>query len=120
MKVPRTCGKQTIRENVPSSNAEEYFRGVVFIPKVDHFISALELKFYPVFSRILPPEDLIASKNAIHNGKDIIHAALKYTIGFLKVRGFNQTDNSTGAAWPILALAPQNQDQGNRRAGSYF
>ncbi|GBM69962.1 hypothetical protein AVEN_210612-1 [Araneus ventricosus] len=76
-KVPRTCGKQTTRENVLSSNAEEYFRRVIFIPIVDHFIFEFELKFKPNVYGILPQEVLIPSKNAIHNGIDI-HAALKY------------------------------------------
>ncbi|GBN86839.1 hypothetical protein AVEN_18047-1 [Araneus ventricosus] len=77
IKVPRTCGKETTRENVPSSNAEEYFKRVIVISIVDYFISELELKFNPGFYRILPMEGLIPSKNAIHNDNDI-HAALKY------------------------------------------
>ncbi|GBN45990.1 hypothetical protein AVEN_49872-1 [Araneus ventricosus] len=45
---------------------------------VDVFISELQLRFIPDFYGILPLEGLIPSKKAIHNGNDIIHAALKY------------------------------------------
>ncbi|GBN82291.1 hypothetical protein AVEN_142197-1 [Araneus ventricosus] len=49
IKVPRTCGKETTRENVPSINAEEYFKRVIVISIADYFISELELKFNPGF-----------------------------------------------------------------------
>ncbi|GBO12954.1 hypothetical protein AVEN_128681-1 [Araneus ventricosus] len=45
---------------------------------VDVFISELQLRFIADFYGILPLEGLIPSKKAIHNGNDIIHAALKY------------------------------------------
>ncbi|GBN22155.1 hypothetical protein AVEN_206265-1 [Araneus ventricosus] len=70
------------RENVSSSNAEEYLRRVIFISIVDYFISEFELRLNPGFYGILPMEGLIPLTNAIHNGNDI-HAALKYN-GYFK------------------------------------
>ncbi|GBN26834.1 hypothetical protein AVEN_249248-1 [Araneus ventricosus] len=57
MKVPRTYGKETTRENDPSRNTGEYLRRVVFISIIDHLISELELKFNPDFYGILPLEE---------------------------------------------------------------
>ena len=40
---PRTCGRQTLRENVESQAAEDYYRRSVFITFIDHVLE--ELRF---------------------------------------------------------------------------
>ena len=42
---PRRCGRQTKRNNVPSTSTEEYYKLAVFIPTLDHLISELESRF---------------------------------------------------------------------------
>lgn len=42
---PRICGRQTYRSNYESDSAEDYFRKSIFIPYLDHLISALETRF---------------------------------------------------------------------------
>ena len=42
VKIPRICGKQTKRTNIPSETTEIYFRKRVYIPFIDHIITSLE------------------------------------------------------------------------------
>ena len=42
--VPRLAGRQTHRNNVPSDNAEEFYRGTVTIPFLDHLIQELSTR----------------------------------------------------------------------------
>ena len=42
---PRRCGRQTKRNNVPSTSTEEYCKLAVFIPTLDHLISELGCRF---------------------------------------------------------------------------
>lgn len=42
---PRAIGRQTLRNNVPSENVEEYFRRSIFLPFVDCLIAQLKERF---------------------------------------------------------------------------
>lgn len=48
MSIPRTCGRQTARNNIQSASAEEYWRRVIFIPFLDH----LNQEFADRFSQL--------------------------------------------------------------------
>lgn len=43
--VPRLCGKQTQRSNVPHKSPEDYFRRSLYIPFLDHVLSELRHRF---------------------------------------------------------------------------
>lgn len=43
--VPRLCGRQTQRINVPHTSPEEFFRRSVYIPFLDHVLSELRHRF---------------------------------------------------------------------------
>jgi hypothetical protein len=45
LKLPRRVGRQTMRENYPAEDCEEYFRRSVFIPYLDDLISELAALF---------------------------------------------------------------------------
>ncbi|KAK5649293.1 hypothetical protein RI129_000322 [Pyrocoelia pectoralis] len=45
IKVPRTTGRQTTRENVPHDSPETYFRRAAFIPFLDHVIIQIKERF---------------------------------------------------------------------------
>ena len=38
LKVPRKCGRQTTRNNIPALTANEYFKRSIFIPFLDFFL----------------------------------------------------------------------------------
>ena len=42
---PRTSGRQTLRENPPANNAEEYYRRALSIPLYDHLLQELDIRF---------------------------------------------------------------------------
>ena len=42
--VPRCCGRQRGRDNVPAQKPEEYFKQSVKIPFLDHLVNKLELR----------------------------------------------------------------------------
>ena len=43
--IPRRCGRQTLRNNIPSDIPEVYYRRTIFIPFLDKIISELETRF---------------------------------------------------------------------------
>ena len=43
--VPRICGRQTQRNNVPARSPKEYFKLAVFIPYLNCLIRQLDLRF---------------------------------------------------------------------------
>ncbi|GMH44532.1 hypothetical protein BSKO_12484 [Bryopsis sp. KO-2023] len=43
--IPRRCGRQNMRSNLPGTNPEEYWRRSVFIPYVDHMVAELQSRF---------------------------------------------------------------------------
>jgi hypothetical protein len=45
VKIPRICGKQTKRTNIPSETTEIYLRRRVYIPFINHIITSLEDRF---------------------------------------------------------------------------
>ena len=42
---PRTSGRQTLRENPPANNAEEYYRRTLSVPLYDHLRHELDIRF---------------------------------------------------------------------------
>ena len=42
--MPRLAGRQTLRNNVPSSDPEEYYRGTVTVPFLAHLLKGIEYK----------------------------------------------------------------------------
>ena len=36
--MPRLAGREMLRNNVPSSDPEEYYRGTVIVPFLDHLL----------------------------------------------------------------------------------
>ena len=44
LQIPRRCGRQTQRNNVPSNSPKEYFQRVVFIPFLDHLLSQFDMR----------------------------------------------------------------------------
>ena len=43
--VPRTCGRQHHRANIPASNPSEYYRRTISIPMLDHLLAELNDRF---------------------------------------------------------------------------
>lgn len=43
--IPRKCQRQTLRDNHPGENTEEYFRRSVGVPFLDHLLSQLKSRF---------------------------------------------------------------------------
>ncbi|XP_049795036.1 52 kDa repressor of the inhibitor of the protein kinase-like [Schistocerca nitens] len=76
--MPRTISTQTKKDNVPASNAEEYFRRTVFLPVVDRFIAELETRFHQDFRTILPLEGLIPAYCLKYSEDEVIQTSEKY------------------------------------------
>ncbi|CAI6346192.1 unnamed protein product [Macrosiphum euphorbiae] len=45
IEVPRTVGRQTARNNIPSDSPEQYYKRSIFLPFLDHFICQLQDRF---------------------------------------------------------------------------
>lgn len=45
LQMPRRCGRQTQRSNVPADNVEQYYERAVFLPFVDSMSQQLNLRF---------------------------------------------------------------------------
>ena len=43
--LPRLCGRQKHRENVPAQTSSEYYRRIITIPVLDHLISEIDRRF---------------------------------------------------------------------------
>ena len=43
--LPRRCGRQTHRSNVPAENRKEYFHHTIIIPILDHLLAEMETRF---------------------------------------------------------------------------
>ena len=43
--IPRRCGRQTLRNNIPGSTPEEYWRRAIFLPFLDELISQFNSRF---------------------------------------------------------------------------
>ena len=53
VKVPRLCGRQINRSNVPADSPEEYFRKSITIPFLDHMIQELTSRFCNIEQRCI-------------------------------------------------------------------
>lgn len=45
LSLPRLCGRQTHRSNIPSQTPKEYYRRIITIPLLDHMISEMSTRF---------------------------------------------------------------------------
>ena len=45
VKLPRLCGRQRHRENIPAQTPSDYYRRTVTIPVLDHLISQMKSRF---------------------------------------------------------------------------
>ena len=62
--VPRCCGRQRGRDNVPAQEPQEYFKRSVTIPFLDHLLNELEQRFSSDQQRVVQGLSLIpASSN---------------------------------------------------------
>jgi hypothetical protein len=43
--LPRICGKQIHRSNIPADSPSEYFRSTISIPLLDHLLSEMSSQF---------------------------------------------------------------------------
>ena len=43
--MPRTCGRQRHRTNIPASTPSEYFKRTIIVPILDHFLVELDTRF---------------------------------------------------------------------------
>jgi len=78
IKIPRLCGRQTNRNNIKTSNPEDWFRITIYIPFIDHFITELNSRFNDRFKDIIPLEGLIPANNHKYKTEEILKAALIY------------------------------------------
>lgn len=76
----RICARQTRRPNVEASGPEEYFRRVIFIPFVDHFLDQLESRFNERLSGVIPVEGLIPAKLHKYSVEEIVSAGMVYEL----------------------------------------
>lgn len=58
---PRTCKRQTKRDNMPAETIEDYFRMSITIPFLDHLISQMEIRFSNLHERALLGLKLVPS-----------------------------------------------------------
>ena len=59
--IPRRCGRQTHRDNVPALTPEEYFRRAVTVPFLDHMISHMETRFSDLQQKAMMALNIIPS-----------------------------------------------------------
>ena len=45
IRIPRTCGRQRNRDNVPADNPKEYCKKIITIPFLDHILTQLNERF---------------------------------------------------------------------------
>ena len=61
IEIPRRCGRQTKRNNVPAENSKEYFRRSVYLPFADLMLQQLNLRFNTLSKQALQGIYLIPS-----------------------------------------------------------
>lgn len=45
LRIPRRCGRQTQRSNVPAESAQEYYRRAIILPFLDSLVNQLDMRF---------------------------------------------------------------------------
>lgn len=78
IKMPRTCSRQTQRENVATTDCETYNRVLIFVPFLDHIITELRTRF----SDKDPLQGLIPSKLSRYSNQQIIRGSSNLSQGF--------------------------------------
>ncbi|XP_067614795.1 52 kDa repressor of the inhibitor of the protein kinase isoform X1 [Eurosta solidaginis] len=84
LEIPRICGRQKHRSNVPikSKAPLEFFRATIYYPFLDYRISSLTTRFKGEFLKILPLEELIPAYSAGVMIEEIVLAAKVYKEAF--------------------------------------
>ena len=59
--VPRTCGRQHHRPNIPASNPSEYYQETISIPILDHLLTELNNRFTDHQKKALQGLNLVPS-----------------------------------------------------------
>jgi hypothetical protein len=65
--IPRRCGRQTYRNNVPTENPEEYFRVATYLPFPDHLLQEMGDRFDTSSKQALIGMKLIPKKMQADN-----------------------------------------------------
>lgn len=73
--LPRTCGRQNNRNNVPAESLEEYYRRTIAIPFLDHMISELKRRFNAKHAELFVLSRLICSNVYIQSAEQIAEIA---------------------------------------------
>ncbi|KAL5234734.1 hypothetical protein ACI65C_002144 [Semiaphis heraclei] len=86
IRMPRICGRQTVRNNVHAKDAEEYYKIVIFIPFLDNLILQLHSRFDKRLETIIPLEGLIPSNLSAYMEVDYMERPA--TDEWLDIKGF--------------------------------
>ena len=76
--VPRTCSRQSHRNNAKVSSPEEYYRLAIFVPLLDHFITDLSSRFNGTLKNVFALQGLIPSNLSGYSNDEILQAATIY------------------------------------------
>ena len=71
MTIPRRCGRQSKRNNIPGETPEVYYRRVLFIPFLDDLLEQLESRFSAMSAKSLIGLKLLPGKNLSED--DVAH-----------------------------------------------
>ena len=61
LNIPRRCGRQTKRNNVPPDTLEDYWRRAVFVPFLDELLQQLGVRFTALIAKALTGLKLLSS-----------------------------------------------------------
>ena len=62
--IPRRCGRQTQRDNIPGDSPEDYFRCIITVPFLDQLVQHMESRFSPLQRKPISGLCLVPS---VHN-----------------------------------------------------
>ena len=65
IKKPRTCGRQTMRDNVQVEGPEDYFRKSITVPFIDYTINEMKTRFTDLHTRAALGLPLVTSVMAM-------------------------------------------------------
>lgn len=71
--IPRRCGRQTQRDNVPATTTEEYYRRSLTVPFLDHMISHMETRFSNLQQKAIMALKIIPSV-IVHNSMTAVQS----------------------------------------------
>ena len=73
--MPRCCGRQTQRQNVPAETPEDYYRRSLTVPFIDYMLSHLEMRFSDLQQKATMALQIIPSVITHLSGTDENYAA---------------------------------------------